>query len=410
MYRSIVSLLRGSVRVRAESRFPERVLNVCSARGIALRDPVFLGDTALALSVDRRDWRRFKAACADIGAEAHIERVVGLPFFLGRLRRRTALLAGLALCAALFAANACFVWDLCVEGNETVPPERILRVLAENGVRRGTFAFSIDQRSLCNHALLSLPELSWLTVNVRGCRAYVIVRERVPRPAIVNESAPTNVIARRDALVTDVRALDGEARVLRGTTVRRGQLLISGVVETQGVQSPVVGTRYLAGKGEVYGRTWYELSTMIPLYELRKTPTGGAERTFAVAWGENRVKFSIKGTGNLSTECDKIISRKQWTLPGGFVLPVTWTTETYLPYETVRAERGRETAEALGRAALESYLCGQLDADGEIVSERVASAARGEWLLVTLSAECLEQIGETAPIPMDGAASSTKEG
>ena len=401
MLQKIVALLRGDVRVRASSAFPERVLNVCAARGIPLRDPRFLGATELAFSVDRRDWRRLKAACADLGAEAHIERVAGVPFFLGRLKRRTALLSGVGLCAALLVLSACFVWDIQVEGNATVPREKILRVLAENGVKRGTFAYSIRQRELSNRALLDLPELSWITVNTRGCRATVIVRERVPKPELVNESAPTNVIARRDALVTAVRALDGEARVLPGTIVREGQLLISGVVETQGVQSPVVGTRYLAGKGEVYGRTWYELSTKIPLFEAVKQPTGAETRAYAVLWGENRAKISIKGTGNLSTECDKIISRKQWTLPGGLATPVTWVTETYRPYDTVRVPRTRDEAEALGRAALESQLASRLGADGEIVTARVASAVQGDWLLVTLSAECHEQIGEVVPIPVN---------
>ena len=399
MLQKIVSLLRGSVRVRAKSAFPERVLNVCAARGIPFRDPAFLGAEELAFSVDRRDWRRLRAACADLDAEVHIERAAGAPFLFGRLRRRYALLAGLAACIALLIVSACFIWDFEVEGNRTVPREKILRVLAENGVRRGTFAYAIRQRELCNHALLDLPELAWLTVNVRGCRATVIVRERVPKPEIVNETAPTNVVAARDALVTDVRALDGEAKVLRGATVRKGQLLISGVVETKGVELPAVGTRWLAGKGEVYGRTWYELSTKIPLFEEVKQPTGEERRACAVLWGENRVKFSLKGTGNLSTEYDKIIRRKQWTLPGGLVLPVTWVTETYLPYGTLRAPRARDEAEALGRAALEEQLLARLGAEGEIVSSRVASDVQGEWLLVTLSAECLEQIGEVVPIP-----------
>lgn len=398
MFQKLVSLLRGNVRARVSSAFPERVLNVCAARGIPLRDPRFLGAEELAFSVDRRDWRRLKAACADLGAQAHIERVAGVPFFLGRLRRRYALLAGAALCAALLIVSACFIWDFQVEGNESVPREKILRVLAENGVRRGTFAYAVRQREVRNRALLDLPELAWLTVNVRGCRATVIVRERVPKPEIVNEAAPTNVIARRDALVTDVRALDGEARVLKGATVHKGQLLISGVVETRGVEHPVVGTRYLAGKGEVYGRTWYELSTKIPLYGELKRPTGEESHAYAVLWGENRVKFRIKEASNLSTECDKIIRRKQWTLPGGLATPVTWVTETYLPYDTLRVERTRESAEELGRAALESYLASQLGAGGELVSARVASAVKGDWLLVTLSAECAEQIGEAVPI------------
>ena len=401
MWNEFIALLRGNVRVRAQSRFPERILNVCSARGIPLREPRFVGEEELAFSVDRRDWRRLRAACADLGAEAHIERVAGVPFLLGRLRRRYALLAGLAACVLLVALSSCFIWDFQVEGNGDVPREKILRVLAKNGVRRGTFAYSIRQHDLCNRALPDLPELAWLTVNTRGCRATVVVRQRVPKPEIVNESAPTNVIATRDALVTAVRALDGEAKVLPGTMVRKGQLLISGVVDTDGVERPVVGTRWLAGKGTVEGRTWYELSTKIPLSFASKQPTGEESRSFAVLWGEKRAKLSIKGTGNLSTECDKIISRKQWVLPGGLVLPVTWVTETRIPYETVRTERSRESARELGSAALERYLASQLGEGGEIVSTRVADAVQGDWLLVTLSAECHEQIGKVVPIYQD---------
>ena len=97
MWKKVVAFLRGDVRVRASSTFPERILNICSARGIAFREPRFVNENELAFSVDRRDWRRLKAACADLGAEAHIDAVAGVPFLLGRLRRRYALLTGLGL-------------------------------------------------------------------------------------------------------------------------------------------------------------------------------------------------------------------------------------------------------------------------------------------------------------------------
>lgn len=398
MLQKIASLLQGTVRVRASSRFPERVLNVCSARGIPFTDPAFLGGEELAFSVRRSDWRSVRAACADIGASVHIETVAGLPFALGRLRRRRVLLAGLALCAVLLAVNSCFIWDFQVEGCRSVPQETVLRVLAQNGVRRGAFAFSFDQQELRNRALLELPRLAWLTVNVRGCRATVIVRERVPKPEIANESAPTNVTAKRDALVTSVQALDGRALVLPGSVVHRGQLLISGVVETDGVEQPVVASRFLAGKGEVRGRTWYELSVKLPLFTERKIPTGQETVSRAVLWGEKRLKFKGKDSGNFPMECDKIISRKQWALPGGYLLPVCTVTERARPFVTERRSRSREETQALGQAALETYLRTLLGAEGEILSCRAAGAVQGDWLLVTISAECSEQIGVVVPI------------
>lgn len=394
------ALLRGCVRVRVESAFPERVLNLCASRGIRFMELEWESASAFRFTVGRRDVRGLRDLCEELEAQTSALSCKGLPFTLGRMRRRRVLLAGALVCALLLGVNACFIWDLQVEGNGSVPPERILRVLARCGVHRGTFVFSFRSHDVCNRALPELPELCWLTVNVRGCRAHVIVRERVPRPEIVNETAPTNVVSARDALVTDVRALDGEARVQRGATVRRGQLLISGIVDTRDVTAPTVATRYLAGKGEVWGRTWYELSVRIPLVEERCVPTGEQIRRHSLIWGEKRVKFYGKGSSIPGDGCVKMIGKTRWTLPGGIALPVTWETETLYPCTTVRRVRSRAEALARGSEVLTAYLHTLIGTEGSVTGARTASAERDGWLLVTLSAECREQIGRTVPIPI----------
>lgn len=398
MWKRVVSFLRGSVRVHVESDFPERVLNVCSAHGVAFSQLTWESASAFTFTVARGDLRALRAAVAPLPAELSIRARRGLPFALSRLRRRRALLAGALLCALLFAVNSFFIWDFRVEGNAAVPAERILRELARCGLRRGSFVFSYRSQDLCNRVLPRLPELSWLTVNVRGCCATVVVRERIPRPQIVNESLPTNVVAVKDALVTEVRALDGLACVLPGATVTRGQLLIAGVVDTTGTEAPSVPTRYLAGKGTVTGRTWYELSARIPLTVDVRVPTGAVLRRHALLFGQTRLKLYGKGSSNLHTTCDKIVTRTPWTL-FGFALPITWETEVYtLCTPAVRA-RTRAEAEALGRSVLEAYLASQID--GTVTHARFASAERDGWLLVTLSAECLEQIGAETPILLE---------
>ncbi len=401
MLKRAVKLLRGSVRVRAQCAYPERVLNLCSARGIEFWEVRWLSALELSFCVARTDLRALRRAAEGCGAEFSVERTAGEPFFLARFRRRYVLLAGLALCALLLAVNSLFIWDLEVTGNESVPTERILRVLAENGVRRGTFVYSFRSREVCNRVLPELRELCWVAVNVRGCRAYVQVRERVRAPERVNESAPTNVVARRAGLVTEVRALDGEKKVLPGTSVREGQLLIAGVVDTGGTENPSVATRFLAGKGSVRARTWYELSVYIPLTMEEKVYTGEKKERLTLIWSEKRLKIGAKGSSIVRADCDKIKEQKQWELLGLLTLPVTWEKETYLPYETRAYTRSREEAEQLGRDALEEYLAGLLEEDGSVTSRRFASAVQGDALLVTLSAECEEQIGREVPVAVN---------
>ena len=398
MLKKAVKLLRGSVCVCAKSAYPERMLNLCSARGIEFWDVRWIDDTALSFCVARGDLRALRRAAEGCGAEISIERTAGTPFFFARLRRRHALFAGGILCAALLLVNSLFIWDFEVTGNETVPTETILHALREHGVHRGTFIYSFRSQDICNRVLPELKDLCWVAVNVRGCKAYVQVRERVRAPERVNESEPPNVIAATPGLITKVRALDGEKRVLPGTSVQQGQLLIAGVVDTGGTEKPSVTTRFLAGKGEVWARTWYDLTVRVPLTYEKKVYTGKEKRSHTLIWGENRLKIGAKGSSICNVDCDKIKNQTQWTLFGLFALPVTWETETLLPYELEIAARSRADAEAQGKDVLETYLAALLGETGSVTQRRFSTAVEGDTLVVTLSAECEEQIGKEVPI------------
>ena len=398
MLKKAVKLLRGSVCVRAKSAYPERMLNLCSARGIEFWDVRWIDDTALSFCVARGDLRALRRAAEGCGAEVSIERTAGTPFFFARLRRRHALFAGGILCAALLLVNSLFIWEFEVTGTETVPTETILHALRELGVHRGTFIYSFRSQDICNRVLPELKDLCWVAVNVRGCKAYVQVRERVRAPERVNESEPTNVIAAKPGLITKVRALDGEKRVLPGTSVQQGQLLIAGVVDTGGTEKPSVTTRFLAGKGEVWARTWYDLTVRVPLTYEKKVYTGKEKRSHTLIWGENRLKIGAKGSSICNVDCDKIKNQTQWTLFGLFALPVTWETETLLPYELEITPRSHADAEVQGKDMLETYLTALLGETGSVTQRRFSTAVEGDTLVVTLSAECEEQIGKEVPI------------
>lgn len=395
-----VLYLRGQVRVRVETPFPERVLNLCTAHAVAFMQPE-IEENAVTLTLSRSAWRTLRPILRESGAQWHVERRRGAPFFLAGFRRRYALLFGLALCAALLGLNALFIWDVQVTGNETVPTERIVRALERNGVGWGTFAFSVRAQNVCNHVLLEIPELAWLTVNVRGCRANVQVVERVQKPQLDARDEPCNLVATKTALVTRVLAYGGRACVLPGQTVLHGALLIAGAVDTEGTENPSVASRLLPGTGEVWGRTWYELSVRIPLIKTVKVYSDEENRQYFLLWGENRIKIFGKGSSQNTMECDKITKSIPLTLPGGMALPAVLVQETQKPYTTVDVSRSREEARTQGESYLSAYLRSLLDENGSVTSERFACAVQGEYLLVTLSAECLEQIGMRVPIMIE---------
>ena len=394
MLKHIVNLLKGEVTGRVESGFPERVLNLCAEYGVVFWDLRWESPVAITFTLTRRDWKRLRKLSKRLDCDMTAVSWKGTPFFVGRMRHRYALWAGLGLCALLLSYGSFFIWDFEVEGNETVSRQEILRALEKYGVGFGTYGYGVNSFELRNYLLLELPELSYIAVNVRGCRAYVQVRERVPAPEIISKRDIGNTVAAKDALVTAIQPWDGEKQVLPGTMVKEGQLLISGVV-----QNDYAGVRYLRGMGRVYGRTWYELRCQVPLTVWEKAYTGEERVQRALLVGKNRINLYFSSSIPGDTY-DKITTKDKWTLPGNIPLPVTMVTETLRGYTLKESSRSQEEAIRLADTILTARLRRSME-EGEVLSRELTCEVVGDTLMVTLSAECQEQIGRFIDTPKE---------
>lgn len=387
MMKHIVNLLKGEVTARVVSGFPERVLNLCAEYGLAFWDVNWVSPVEFTLTTSRRDWKKLKRLTRKMDCDLTAVGWRGTPFFLGRLRHRYALWIGLGLCTLGLFYGSFFIWDFQIEGNEAVSDQEILQALEKHGVHFGTYGYAVDSFRLRNYILLDIPELSYIAVNVRGCRAYVQVRERIPAPEIINKREPGNTIATKDALVTVIEPWEGEKQVLPGTTVQTGQLLIAGVVEND-----FAGTRYLRGMGKVYGRTWYTLRCQVPLTVYEKTYTGRETVQRALRVGKKRINLYFNHSVQGDTY-DKIESETQWRLPG-LSLPVRSVAERLRSYTVTERTRTMEEALAAADLVLTRRLAGYLAAgEGKVLQRDLTYERVDGTLMVTLSAACEEQIG-----------------
>ena len=391
MLKELINRTRGQVRLRAACPYPERVLNLCSARNLSFWDLEWEEKTQFTCRMSRRDFRILRQSAEKLGCEICVLRREGAPYVLSRLRRRQALAAGIVLWGIWMVLSAVLIWDIRITGNETVPKEEILRALEKNGVYRGAWGLAVNGEDIRNHILLDIPELSWIAVNVSGCRADVQVRERKPAPVLLNRKEPCNIAARRSGLVLDIQAWGGVPQVLRGASVTEGQLLISGVEDT----APF-GARLTAGLGRVEGRTWYTLTANASLTGQARRYTGTEKRLHSLIFGSHRIKFFANSSID-GVQCDKITTRTTVNVLGA-ALPIVWETETIRPYELEPVTLSpQQRQEAVG-VVLEDYLHSLTDPYGEVTASQVTSRSRGDILTITLTAECREEIGVRVPV------------
>lgn len=383
--------LDGTVRLRVTCAYTERALNMMSARELRFWDLVYEDDVTFSCSLARRDVGTLTEIAERQGGHAETVFRRGVPFFLGRFRRRRTLIASLVLAAVLLFCGSHFIWAFEIEGETAYRDAYILRVLAEEGVRIGTYGLSVDSEDLRNRVLLRLPELSWIGINVRGFQAHVQVRPRIPKPTLREEAPPQNIVAARAGVVTKVAAQGGHAVVQRGETVEKGDLLISGYVDYEGS-----AVRMLPASGEVTARTWRTCSVTVLPTRQEKRYTGKTGHGLSLVFGTKRIKF-FGGAGIAEEKYDTITERFPWHI-FSFSLPVTTVWETHRFYEREEVSVSEASARAMGESILRDCLAASLPEGGKEEASGVSLRKENGHYTVTLRAECTENIAEVQEI------------
>ena len=395
--KKLINLLLGYVELEVVGAFPERLLNLCAQNRLPFWRLCWIDETGFTFRVALKNRKRLEELARRCGCElTERGRRGGAVVAQGIVRRRWGFLVGLAVCLLAVSWLSKFLLVIEVLGNETVPTAVILSQLQRVGVRPGAYGPAIAQREAANEALLGLPELSYMAINIYGTRAEVIVREVEKVPELLDESTPADVVATSDGIIEDIHAETGRAMFNDGDIVAKGEVLISGVLD---LREPVGGTvdlGYLVvhAAGDVTARTWRTLEETIPLAAQAKEYTGEESRGYSVKFLWFDVDF-FENSSISQGRYDKITETSELTLFGR-TMPASLTTVTKRGYTLREEPLDREEA----AARLEEILLVRLaelmaEHSGEVLQTDFVTREDNGRLTVTLLAECREEIGRT---------------
>jgi len=393
-----INYLRGTVTLRVQGLFPERLINLCAQNRVEFWALEWLDEHTVRFTTRWETLNRLEQLAQRVDCQVEQETSRGLPDFLLRFRTRYAFLIGLtiALCAVGWLSR--FVLTVEVTGNQQVPTTVILSQLRQLGVRPGVYGPSIDRRQVAQEAVLALEDLAWMGINLHGTRLEVIVRERIQAPERVEEGIYSDVVSEADGIILQVEAQWGDALVEEGDIVAAGDTLISGLVTLEPPLYSELPNRYYQthARGRVWARTWRTLTAQIPMYAEVKTQTGEKKTVWALELLGWRVE--IFGNSSISTGFyDKITRIHPATLPGGTALPFALVREEYRAFQLEERELDREAACALLEERLLDRLTDLVGEDGSVQSTQASVREQNGMLQVTVVAECREEIGTEVP-------------
>lgn len=333
-----------------------------------------VGETT-TLAVPLGELKYIKKLFCDRCPQAEIR---GFPKYFIRYRHRPGLIVGVLLSLAICAYFSLIVWDIQISGNENISDGYIKNILKENGLELGVYRDSIDVDKIVSNILIEDGKFGWLSINFRGTTAFVEVMEFENKNSDNTDTTPQNIVASRDGYILEITVDNGVAAVGRGESVKAGDLLISGIVD-----SNTHGYLLECAKGSVLAEVFDSYKIEVPYKRSEKTYTGESKREKSVIFFSKDVKVSKKG-GKVGEMCDIIEDVERIELFDMIKLPIFVSDKLYNGYEMRECEISPETAASIAYTELENTL-ESITKEGEIISKSVNGYATDLSYIIELS-------------------------
>jgi len=372
------SYITGYVTILIEGKFPESFFQICVEHGITVWNVKSKSAEACQGNVKLSDLSAVKKLRKKTGHKLSFINKKGYPFLFRRLLRKKPLLIGFFLSILLVFLLSNMIWEVKVTGVPKEIEEKIIEQLEQYGIHTGSWILSLDSPNEIQQNLVDdVPELLWVGVDQKGTTFYlegvekVVVKEEPP-------DGPRNLIAAKEGVIKNMYVSRGRAQVAVNDYVEPGDLLVSGVIGEDRVESEDEEetddeensqVEYVPADGEIIANTWYETSVTVPLMSNQELLTGQNKKRYYLKLGD--VQFPVWGFTDppyqhIHRETnEQSINFFNWELPVKFVE----TTLNEKIYD--QEERTKEEAIQIGIQQAKNELQLRLGPDAEILSEKV---------------------------------------
>ena len=386
---SLFAYFRGYLIITVSGNFPERFINVCTAKNILLWDITRISARAIRCKISVRSFKTLPKITYHTAVKVTINARRGFPFLLQKYRHRKLILYGFLIFLAVVICVNQFVWDIEIRGNEMVKSADILSALEEEGLKRGVLKSKIDQRTIKNQVILKLPSLAWLWIDKHGSKIIVDVRERVPVPQIFNPDDYCNITAAKDGVIDSMIVRNGIPVVSVGDTVLKDMVLVTGKIPST-LKNEI---RYEQADAQILTRVWYEKKACFSRLSTIRTQTGKQKKQFTLKLFEKNLPLFHRGESPFIYS-DETITEHTLSL-FGYNLGIALTVHKYEEVIQTEELHTEESVAEQGVKSLKQQIDDEALPNATLISVSDSYQAIDETTVeVTVKAEYIEDIAQ----------------
>lgn len=343
------SFIEHEKKLRIEGFDLHKLLEKCRKKKIFLRNIKIISEFEMEAVIKAYDMKALKK-CAGQTYLITEQRESGYMVLLDKLKNKKIMLIGIIVFLIFIYIQSLFVKEIRIYGYESIPEETIRQTLAHKGFKEGALKLRTleEVEELELYLFQELEDIVYAKIEYNGCMAIVTIAESKgedekdyamdKNDADINnntdknsrnttsqgqqtkEGSPSNIISEIDGYVFEIIPENGLRAVPDGAFVKKGDVLISGVVPLKstayGTGTENITEMYVKAAGTAKLKVPERIIFYLEKYDIIKEPTGktcyGLEIGFEIDINNAKKHVDIN-----TQDIAKSIGRKTNNLIGG---------------------------------------------------------------------------------------------
>lgn len=289
---------RGYLWIRVSGGGASRFINLCGIRHMMLWD-IRKEDDSYTMCISLKSFFEMKDIVRKTSTRVVVLKRIGLPFYLSGVKKRWFFPAFLVMVAVLFLMSQLFLWNIHIQGNQTISEESVMLLLEELEIKKGILLRKVDTELLEKEMRKAFPSITWISVYLEGNSLTLHLKENdkpIPeetqtqekphKEGFLEEEKGMDICANKAGRVVSIVMRTGTPMVQIGDEVEVGDVLIQGSVEIFDNEGNVRERVKVHADGEVIMESTISTSFSVPLVKIVETETGNYKKYTFHRWGD----------------------------------------------------------------------------------------------------------------------------
>lgn len=351
MFEKLIRYFRGILHISTDIESFERVLRIAKANNISL-NTISNTNEKITFYVYLKDYLKFREVLRKERVFLRIINKTGLPFFINKNKSRWIVVFGLVMSMIIIKYMSLYIWCIDFSGNNHISDESLRKYLKEKRITEGSKISELDATALEEDIRKDFPQIIWVSVDVNGTKLTLSVKENHQLSYNDKCSEVCDLVSDKDGIVVSIVTRRGVSNVKKGDSVKKGDILISGIIQVKSEYDELLRQDYTCADGTVIIQVTYEFKKEIMKSYNEKYYTGRISRAKYLRLPD----YTIKLPENVKYgRYDTIIEEKDIKLSENMYTPVKYGKIYYKEYKIKNKQRTKTQAESIVNEAFSEF-------------------------------------------------------